>query len=45
MNLEKKKIGIVGAGIIGISSAINLARRGCEVVLIDKEGSKFMLKL
>ena len=37
MSLKKKKIGIVGAGIIGISSAINLARRGCEVVLIDKD--------
>ena len=31
-----KKIAIVGAGIVGISSAINLARRGCDVTLIDR---------
>ncbi len=35
--MSPKKIAIVGAGIIGISSAINLARRGCEVTLIDKD--------
>ena len=36
MNLEKKKIAIVGGGIIGISSALYLIRRGCKVVLIEK---------
>ena len=34
--MGSKKIAIVGAGIIGISSAINLARRGCDVTLIDR---------
>ena len=34
--MSSRKIAIVGAGIIGISSAIYLARRGCEVTLIDK---------
>ena len=35
--MESKKIAIVGAGIVGISSAINLARRGCDVTLIDRD--------
>ena len=35
--MGSKKIAIVGAGIIGISSAINLARRGCDVTLIDRD--------
>ena len=34
--MGSKKIAIVGAGIVGISSAINLARRGCDVTLIDR---------
>ena len=34
--MASKKIAIVGAGIVGISSAINLARRGCDVTLIDR---------
>ena len=37
MNDLKKKIVIVGAGIIGISSALNLVRRGCDVTIIEKE--------
>ncbi len=37
MNLEKKNIVIVGAGIIGISSALYLIRRGCKITLIDKD--------
>ncbi len=37
MDLEKKNIAIVGAGIIGISSALYLIRRGCKITLIDKE--------
>ena len=37
MNLEKKNIIIVGAGIIGISSALYLIRRGCKITLIDKD--------
>ena len=35
--MGSKKIAIIGAGIVGISSAINLARRGCEVTLIDRD--------
>ena len=35
--MRSKKIAIVGAGIVGISSAINLARRGCDVTLIDRD--------
>ena len=34
--MGSKKIAIVGAGIVGISSAINLVRRGCDVTLIDR---------
>ena len=33
----KKTIVIVGAGIMGISSALNLIRRGCDVTIIEKE--------
>ena len=32
-----KKVGIVGAGIVGISTAIFLLRRGCDVTLFDKK--------
>lgn len=32
------KIGIVGAGITGIGAAVQLARKGHEVVLYEKEG-------
>jgi len=35
--MERKKIAIVGAGIVGISSGIYLAKRGCDVTLIDKD--------
>ncbi len=37
MNLEKKNIAIIGAGIMGISSALYLIRRGCKITLIDKD--------
>ena len=37
MDLEKKNITIVGAGIIGISSALYLIRRSCKITLIDNE--------
>jgi D-amino-acid dehydrogenase len=33
-----KKIAIIGAGIVGVSTAIWLQRDGHEVVLIDREG-------
>ena len=33
----KKKIIIVGAGIMGISSALNLVRRGCDVTIVEKD--------
>ena len=34
---EKKKIVIVGGGIIGISTALHLIRRGCDVTIIEKD--------
>jgi D-amino-acid dehydrogenase len=37
MNNQKRKIIIIGAGIMGISSALNLIRRGCDVTIIEKE--------
>jgi len=37
MSNQKRKITIVGAGIMGISSALNLIRRGCDVTIIEKE--------
>ena len=37
MNNQKRKITIIGAGIIGISSALNLIRRGYDVTIIEKE--------
>ena len=35
--MKRKKIAIVGAGIVGISSGIYLSKRGCDVTLIDKD--------
>ena len=35
---ETKKIAIIGAGIVGVSCAIHLARLGKQVLLIDKAG-------
>ena len=37
MDLKKKNIAIVGGGIIGISSALYLIRRGCKITLIDRD--------
>ena len=34
---EKKKIVIIGGGIMGISTALHLIRRGCDVTIIEKE--------
>lgn len=34
----KKRVAVIGAGIIGVSTAIHLQRNGHEVVLIDKTG-------
>ena len=36
MALDDKNIVIIGGGIVGISSALYLLRRGCKVTLIDK---------
>jgi glycine/D-amino acid oxidase-like deaminating enzyme len=33
---DVKRVAVVGAGIIGSSITYNLAKRGCEVILIDK---------
>lgn len=35
---EKKRIAIIGAGIVGVSTAVWLQRDGHEVILIDKAG-------
>lgn len=32
------RIGVVGAGMIGASIALHLARRGAEVVVFEREG-------
>ena len=38
---EKKNIVIVGGGIMGISTALHLIRRGCDVTIIEKENPTF----
>ena len=35
----KTDVVVLGAGIVGISSAIHLARRGKSVVLLDRRGA------
>ena len=35
---NKKKVAIIGAGIVGVSAAVWLQREGHDVVLIDKAG-------
>ena len=37
MEKNLKNIVIVGGGIVGISSALCLIRRGCKVTIIEKE--------
>ncbi len=32
------RVAVVGAGIVGASIAYNLSKRGCEVILLDKQG-------
>ncbi|MCP5101671.1 MAG: FAD-dependent oxidoreductase, partial [Chloroflexi bacterium] len=36
--MKQKTIAIIGAGIVGVSSAIWLQREGYKVKLIDREG-------
>lgn len=38
MTKQQKKIAVIGAGIVGVSTAIWLQRAGHEVTLIDREG-------
>ncbi|MBE1285984.1 MAG: FAD-dependent oxidoreductase [Rhodobacteraceae bacterium] len=38
MNMERKTIAVIGAGIVGVSTAIWLQRDGHDVVLIDRAG-------
>ncbi|WP_282607068.1 FAD-binding oxidoreductase [Pelagibius sp. Alg239-R121] len=33
-----KKVAVIGAGIVGVSTAVWLQRSGCEVILIDRLG-------
>jgi len=35
--MNKTEISIIGAGIVGLSSAINLVKRGSKVTLIEKD--------
>lgn len=32
------RVAVIGAGIVGASIAYNLSKRGCEVILLDKQG-------
>lgn len=36
-NLERKKVLVIGGGIAGMTSALELAERGVEVLLVEKE--------
>ncbi|MBX2870138.1 MAG: FAD-dependent oxidoreductase [Acidiferrobacterales bacterium] len=38
MKNDKKKVAVIGAGIVGVSTAIWLLRKGHDVTLIDREG-------
>lgn len=38
MTAEKKSVAIIGAGIVGVSAAIELQRDGHQVILIDRKG-------
>ena len=35
MDYEMKKIGVIGAGVMGVGVAQNLAQVGCQVILVD----------
>jgi D-amino-acid dehydrogenase len=35
--MSKKRVAVIGAGIIGLSTAYYLQKTGCQVVLIDKQ--------
>jgi D-amino-acid dehydrogenase len=35
--MKKTEISVIGAGIVGLSSAINLVKRGSKVILIEKD--------
>ncbi len=37
MRLESARIAVIGAGVVGSTTALVLAERGCEVMLIDAE--------
>ena len=37
INKLDKKIAVIGGGIVGISTAIFLLRRGCQVSIFDKK--------
>ena len=37
-DMEKKRVIVVGAGIVGVSAALHLRRRGFPVVLVDRGG-------
>jgi len=38
MSVTEKQIAVIGAGIVGVSTAIWLQRAGHRVTLIDREG-------
>ena len=35
--MNKKEIAVIGAGIVGLSTAYYLQKAGCQVILIDKQ--------
>ena len=37
MSVNQKKIAVIGAGIVGLSTAYYLQKAGCQVILIDKQ--------
>lgn len=37
MSAEVKRIAVIGAGITGITTAYNLAKRGCDVTVFDRQ--------
>src|SRR5659263_670998 len=36
---EGRRVAVLGAGVMGTSTALFLARRGCDVTLVDREGA------
>lgn len=37
--MRRRRVAVLGAGVMGTSTALFLARRGCDVTLVDREGA------